>query len=79
LDIINLETKNATLEQEFLVRVQVPPEDESQLYELPSQEVSFTVPGDEETLAAVIEAIYESHPYEEQVILVQSAWSTRLT
>ena len=115
MDITHLETGNATLEQEYLVRVQIPPEDtprllaaitrvtplrygryacvafcstpgtlqfkalqgskegESQLYELPSQQVSFTVPADEEVLAAVIEAIYESHPYEEPVILVKPA------
>jgi len=40
-------------------------EGETDLYQLPSDEISFTVPDDEEALAAVIEAIYESHPYEE--------------
>ena len=40
-------------------------EGETDLYQLPSDEISFTVPDDEAELSAVIEAIYESHPYEE--------------
>ena len=52
-------------------------EGQTDLYQLPSQQVSFTIPVDEDTLAAVIEAIYESHPYEEPLILVQLVWSTR--
>ena len=52
-------------------------EGQTDLYQLPSQQVSFTVPAHEELLAALIEAIFESHPYEQPVILVQPVWSTR--
>ena len=49
----------------------------SELYQLPGQQVSFTFPAHEELLAALIEAIYESHPYEQPPILVQPLCSTR--
>ena len=47
------------------------------LEKLPSDEISFTLPRDEQMMAAVIEAIFESHPYEEPVILIQLVLSTR--
>jgi hypothetical protein len=40
-------------------------------------EISFYLPKNEKMLAAVIEAIFESHPYEEPVILIQEVLSTR--
>lgn len=51
---------------------------ESELLQVPCDEVSFTVPMNGETIAAVIAAIYRSHPYEEPVILVQEVMSTRV-
>jgi hypothetical protein len=49
----------------------------TELIYLPCDEISFTVPQDEGTIAAVIEAIFESHPYEEPVVLIQPVMSTR--
>jgi hypothetical protein len=119
LDITQLETENASLAEEYLVRVQIPPADVSRvldaiigvallryskyeqvvfrsntgtlqfkpregsmpgegvLEKLPSDEISFTLPHDDQLIAAVIEAIFESHPYEEPVILIQPVMSTR--
>ena len=119
MDLIQIETKSATIVEEYQVRVQIPPEDvdrvlsvitsvaplkygkyeqvafrsntgtlqfkslegsiqgETDLEQLPSDEISFNLPRDEQMIAAVIEAIYESHPYEEPVILIQRVMSTR--
>ena len=119
MDITKLETESATIEGEYLVRVQIPPddvsrvleaitnvsrlrygkyeqvafrsstgtlqfkplegakEDATELIEVPCDEVSFTVPQGEGTIAAVIEAIFESHPYEEPVVLIQPVMSSR--
>ena len=119
MDITQLENESASIVGEYLVRVQIPPEDVTQvldaitsvapltygryeqvafrsktgtlqfkplegskpgqasLYQLPSDEISFTLPQDEQMLAAVIEAIFESHPYEEPVILIQPVMGTR--
>jgi hypothetical protein len=119
LDTTKLETESATIEGEYLVRVQIPPEDVSrvlaaitsvsplrygkyeqvafrsntgtlqfkplegskpgatELIEVPCDEISITVPQDEGTISAVIEAIFESHPYEEPVIHIQPVMSTR--
>ena len=119
MDITQLEIENASLVGEYLVRVQIPPEDvprilsvitsvaplkygkyeqvafrsntgilqfkslegsiqgETGLEQLPSDEISFTLPRDDQVITAVIEAIYESHPYEEPVILIQPVMSTR--
>jgi hypothetical protein len=119
LDITQLENESASIVGEYLVRVQIPPEDVTQvldaitsvapltygryeqvafrsktgtlqfkplegskpgqtsLYQLPSDEISFTLPQDEQILAAVIETIFESHPYEEPVIMIQPVMSTR--
>lgn len=52
-------------------------EGDSELLQLPCDEISFTVPQDEGTIAAVIDAIIESHPYEEPVVLIQTVMSTR--
>jgi len=119
MDLAQLETENASIVAEYLVRVQIPPDDvtrvlaaitsiaplrygkyeqvafrsntgtlqfkplegskpgETDLFQLPSDEISFTLPQDNQILAAVIEAIFESHPYEEPVILIQPVMSTR--
>ena len=120
MSVGNLETKSATIEHEYHVRVQIPPGDvtavleaiieawplrygnyeqvafrynagtlqfkpleesmsgQAELLQVPCDEVSFTVPKHDETIAAVIEAIYQSHPYEEPVILIQEVISTRI-
>jgi hypothetical protein len=119
LDITHLETESASLIEEYLVRVQIPPDDvsrvlaaitgvaplsygkyeqvafrsktgtlqfkplagskpgETDLFQLPSDEISFTLPANDQLIAAVIESIFESHPYEEPVILIQPVMSTR--
>jgi hypothetical protein len=119
LDITKIETESSAIEEEYLVRVQIPPDDVSRVLEaitgvsplrygryeqvafrsntgtlqfkplegskpsatelicLPCDEISFTVPQDEGTISAVIEAIFESHPYEEPVVLIQPVMSTR--
>jgi hypothetical protein len=119
LDLTQLETESASIVAEYLVRVQIPPEDvsrvlaaitsiaplrygkyehvafrsntgtlqfkplegskpvETDLLQLPSDDISFTLPQDDQIVAAVIEAIFESHPYEEPVILIQPVMSTR--
>ena len=41
------------------------------------EEVSFTLPKDEDVLRQVIEAIFEVHPYEEPVIQIQEILTTR--
>ncbi len=120
LDTRRLEPEGATIEEEYLVRVQIPADDvsriletiinvsplrygnfeqvafrynagtqqfkplegsisgETELIHVPCDEISFTVPKNDEMIAAVIEAIFESHPYEEPVILIQEVMSTRL-
>lgn len=50
---------------------------ETGLITISCDEISFTVPKNDETVAAVIEAIFQSHPYEEPVILIQEVMSTR--
>lgn len=50
---------------------------ETDLITISCDEISFTVPKNDEALTAVIEAIFESHPYEEPVILIQEVMSTR--
>ena len=42
-----------------------------------TDEISFTVPKNDKTITVVIEAVFQSHPYEEPVILIQEVWSTR--
>ncbi len=113
------ETKNATIQDEYLFRVQIPAGYASQVLEavikvtplrygnyeqvtfrccngmqrykslagsktgegvvvnIPSDEISFTVPKHDETVTAVIDAVFESHPYEEPVILIQDVVGTR--
>ena len=119
MDTKKLETESATIQEEYLVRVQIPADDvskvleaiisvfplrygnyeqvafrynagtqqfkplegskrgETELIHVLCDEISFTVPKHDETMAAVIEAIFESHPYEEPVILIQEVMSTR--
>lgn len=119
MDTRKLETASATVEEEYLVRVQIPANDvsrileaiinvsplrygnydqvafrynagtqqfkplegsisgETELIHVPCDEISFTVPKNDETIAAVVEAIFESHPYQEPVILIQEVMSTR--
>lgn len=48
---------------------------EAELIHIPCDEISFTVPKQDEV--AVIDAIYESHPHEEPVILIQEVLRTR--
>jgi hypothetical protein len=50
---------------------------DTDLITISCNEISFTVPKNDETVAAVIEAIFQSHPYEEPVILIQEVMSTR--
>lgn len=119
MDPKNLETENATIEEEYLVRVQIPTNDvtrvlkaiiavsplrygnyeqvafrynagtlqfkplegskpiETDLIHIACDEISFTVPKSDEMMATVIETIYETHPYEEPVVLIQEVMSTR--
>ena len=42
-----------------------------------SDEISFTVPKNDESIIAVVDAIFESHPYEEPVVIIQDAMCTR--
>ena len=119
MDITHLETENAAIVDEYLVRVQIPPDDVSQvlaeittvaplrygkyeqvvfrsntgtlqfkplhgskpgetdLIQVPCIEVAFTAPKDDQLIASIIEAIFESHPYEEPVILIQAVMSSR--
>ncbi len=51
---------------------------ESELIRDPCDEISFTVPGHDEVITGVIDAIVESHPHEEPVILIQEVLCTRL-
>lgn len=48
-----------------------------EVIDIVSDEISFTVPKHDQTITAVIDAIFESHPYEEPVILIQDVMSTR--
>ena len=50
---------------------------EAELIHIPCDEISFTVPNHDEVITAVIEAIFESHPHEEPVILIQEVMCTR--
>ena len=119
VDSRQLETKNATVQDECLFRVQIPSDDvprvlnaiakatslrygnyervsfrccqgmqqykplagsktgEAELVNILSDEISFTVPRHAKTITAVIDALFESHPYEEPVILIQDVMSTR--
>lgn len=42
----------------------------TELIVVPCDEISLTIPQNEGTISAVIEAIFESHPYEEPVGLI---------
>ena len=119
MELRNLETKNATIRNECLFRVQIPSDDvsrvleeiakvtplkygnyervsfrcrngmqqykplagsrtgESELVNILTDEISFTVPKHDKTIAAVIDALFKSHPYEEPVILIHDVMSTR--
>ena len=50
---------------------------EAELSHIPCDEISFTVPKDDEVITAVIEAIFEGHPHEEPVTLIQEVMCTR--
>ncbi len=50
---------------------------EAELVYILCDEISFTVPKHDETIIAVIDAIMQSHPHEEPVILVQEVMCTR--
>lgn len=50
---------------------------EVELIRIPCDEISFTVPERDEVITAVIEAIFESHPHEEPVIMIQEVICTR--
>ncbi len=52
---------------------------EAELTHIPCNEISFTVPKHDELITAVIDAIIESHPHEEPVILIQEAICTRFS
>lgn len=47
------------------------------LIHIPCDELSFTVPKNDKMITSVIEAIYQNHPYEEPVIIIQEVMSTR--
>ena len=49
----------------------------AELVNILTDEISFTVPRNDKTIIAVIDALFESHPYEEPVILIQDVMSTR--
>ena len=116
---IEIETENARVKQEYLVRVQIPSNEvkavlkaitkvcqlkygnyeqvafrynsgtqqfkplensksgATELILVACDELSFTVPKEEYLIKQVIEAIFESHPYEEPVILIGEVISTR--
>jgi len=50
---------------------------EAELIHIPCDEISFTVPKHDEVITVVIDAIFESHPHEEPVILIQEVICTR--
>ena len=50
---------------------------EGELVHVPCDEISFAVPKQDEIVTAVIEAIFECHPYEEPVILIPDVMRTR--
>ncbi len=50
---------------------------EAELVHILSDEVSFTVPKHDEIITAVIDALFQSHPHEEPVILIQNVMCTR--
>ncbi len=52
---------------------------EAELIHIPCDEMSFTLPKHDELITAVIDAIFESHPHEEPVILIQEAICTRFS
>ena len=43
---------------------------ESELVHIPCDEISFVVPKHDETVRNVVEAIHDSHPHEEPVIII---------
>ncbi|MCF6177125.1 MAG: hypothetical protein L3J71_15310 [Victivallaceae bacterium] len=50
---------------------------EAELVHAQCDEISFTVPKDDEIISTVIEAIFESHPHEEPVIIIQEVICSR--
>lgn len=50
---------------------------EAELVHILSDEVSFTIPKHDEIITAVIDAVFQSHPHEEPVILIQDVMCTR--
>jgi hypothetical protein len=52
---------------------------QEELSEYETVRVSFSIPQDPETLRKTIDAIRNSHPYEEPVINVQEGWTSRAT
>ena len=50
---------------------------ETELIHIRCDEILFTVPNHDEVITAVIDAIFESHPHEEPVILIQDVLRTR--
>ena len=51
----------------------------SELVRIPSDEISFSIPKHDELKIAGIDAILDSHPYEELVIIIQTGVCTRTT
>jgi hypothetical protein len=49
----------------------------SDTFEVPCLELSFLVSDDRPKLGRILEALYQAHPYEEPVILIQEVLSTR--
>ncbi len=49
----------------------------AELTHIPCDEISFTVPRQDEIITAVIDVIFENHPHEEPVILIQEIMCTR--
>ena len=50
---------------------------EAELIHILCDEISFTVPKHDEIITAVIDALFENHPHEEPVILIQEVMCTR--
>lgn len=119
MEIDELETKNAIVEEQYLVRIQIPKNEkhhlikeivkvsslkygnyeqvvftytegdqqykplkgsksgEVDLVHVPSEEISFILPKNNEILKSIIEITYKNHPYEEPVIIISEVMATK--
>lgn len=51
--------------------------DTAETVEMPARVLTFTVTGDTAILAKAIEAVRQTHSYEEPVIIIQQVWTSR--